>query len=183
MGSPENEKGSYDDERPRHRVKIEKGFHMQTTPRSPKASGRRSWEATLPISRIAGRIVPVESVSWDDAKEFIEALNKLSGKKRFRLPTEAEWEYACRAGTTTAVYNGNMEILGERNAPILDSIAWYGGNSGVDYDGGYDSSGWNEKQYEHSKAGVHPVGRKLPNSWGLYDMIGNVYEWVEDDGA
>ena len=180
MGSPETEEGSCDDERPRHRVKIEKGFHMQTTPVT-----QGQWEAVMGSNpswfENCGKDCPVEQVSWDDAKKFIEALNRISGKKRFRLPTEAEWEYACRAGTTTALYNGDMEILGLNNAPSLDPIAWYGGNSGVDYDGGYDSSGWDEKQYEHSKAGVHPVGRKLPNSWGLYDMIGNVFEWVEDD--
>ncbi|NOZ84667.1 MAG: formylglycine-generating enzyme family protein, partial [Deltaproteobacteria bacterium] len=100
--------------------------------------------------------------------------------KGYRLPTEAEWEYAARAGTTGAIYEGELKILGDNNAPSLDPIAWYGGNSGVSYKGGWDCSGWQDKQYQSSKCGTHPVGRKRPNPWGLYDMLGNVWEWVND---
>ena len=90
---------------------------------------------------------PVELVSWDDAQEFIRRLNAVDGEGTYRLPTEAEWEYAARAGTTGDRY-GN-----------LDAIAWHRNNSGDR---------------------THPVGQKTPNAWGLHDMLGNVYEWVED---
>ena len=94
-----------------------------------------------------GSDCPVEQVSWDAAQEFVARLNSREGVETYRLPTEAEWEYAARSGTT-------RERYGE-----LDEIAWYEGNS-------TDRS--------------HPVGGKLANAFGLYDMIGNVSEWVQD---
>ena len=95
---------------------------------------------------------PVESVSWDDVQAFIEKLNAKEGGAMYRLPTEAEWEYAARAGSITAYSFGD-------DAKQLGEYAWYGDNS---------------------KGETHPVGQLKPNAWGLYDMHGNVWEWVQD---
>ena len=86
-------------------------------------------------------------MSWNDAQEFIGRLNARGGGNRYRLPSEAEWEYAARAGTT-----------GDRYGSV-DAIGWHNDNSG---------------------RRTHPVGQKAPNGWGLHDMLGNVWEWVED---
>lgn len=139
-------------------------------------------------SYFKGTKLPVEQVSWNDVQEFIRKLNQKTGAN-FRLPTEAEWEYAARGGTNTSLYNGeNINIKGNFNSPNLDKLAWYGGNCGQNYTAtagcdvsqGYDISRWNEKQYNDSKGGTHPIGLKLPNAYGLYDMLGNVWEWCQD---
>ena len=102
-------------------------------------------------SRFKGAKLPVETVSWDDAQEFCK---KVSGKtgQTVRLPTEAEWEFACRAGTTTAYYSGDTEA-------DLERAGWYDANGNMT---------------------THPVGQKEPNAWGLYDMHGNLREWCQD---
>jgi hypothetical protein len=102
---------------------------------------------------------PVEQVSWNDCQEFIRKLNQREGANRYRLPTEAEWEYVSRAGSNTAFANGGITETGCGHDPNLDAMGWYCGNS--------DSK-------------THPFGQKQPNAWGLYDMHGNVCEWCED---
>ena len=98
---------------------------------------------------------PAVYISWNDAKAFITTLNGLTGE-RFRLPTEAEWEYACRGGATTEYYFGD-------SSANLSDYAWYLENASAGHD-----------------RNSHVVGQLLPNAFGLFDMYGNVYEWCED---
>jgi formylglycine-generating enzyme required for sulfatase activity/serine/threonine protein kinase len=163
MGSPANERGRDNDEGPQHRVTISKGFWMGKTPVTQRQWRQLIGTARQPHFGNAGLDAPMESVNWHDAKEFCGKLQgRLSGDLRAltaRLPTEAEWEYACRAGTTTGLYSGKELTSTTGRCRNLDEIAWYGQNSG---------------------STTKPVGQKQPNAWGLHDMLGNVWEWCED---
>jgi formylglycine-generating enzyme required for sulfatase activity len=156
MGSPETELGRSDDELP-HEVSITHGFFLQTTPVT-----QGQWKAVMGnnFSQFSpnGDDHPVESVSWYDCQKFIERLNS-SGEHTYRLPTEAEWEYACRAGKFSSCSEGEIIELFCDQDPSLDAVGWYCGNS---------------------DRVTHPVAQKKPNPWGLYDLHGNVLEWCQD---
>jgi formylglycine-generating enzyme required for sulfatase activity len=188
MGSPADEPGRSDEsefcddynEGPRHEVQLSRGYWLFDTPVT-----QALWQAVMGRnwSRFVDPKRPMEDVSWDDAASFVGRINGRFWGLDLVLPTEAQWEYACRAGTDATTYVGHIEILGQRNAPTLDAIAWYSGNSGVGFEleNGQDSSRWLEKQFKHDRAGTRPVALKMPNAWGLYDMLGNVWEWCADD--
>ena len=144
MGS----EGGYEHERPLHKISLTQSFYLAVTPVT-----QEQWQAVLGTSpaHFSGAKLPVEQVSWDEACNFLLTLTKKFGEL-FRLPTEAEWEYACRAGSSTAYSFGD-------DASLLDQYAWFKGNT---------------------KGEPHEVATKTPNAWGLYDLHGNVWEWCQD---
>jgi formylglycine-generating enzyme required for sulfatase activity len=184
MGSPADELGHESDESPQHHVTLTKGFYMQTTEitnqqfvnflnavnqRGPEGEPWFETKAEDSRSHIQGETGnfnvengyeshPVNNLSWYGATAMAEWLAQKEGIA-YRLPTEAEWEYAARAGSTTAFANGEISETGLGHDPKLDKIGWY---------------------YANSNSTQHPVAQKLANAWGLYDMHGNLWEWCSD---
>jgi formylglycine-generating enzyme required for sulfatase activity len=157
MGSPDSDSAALDREKPQHLVKITKPFylavHEVTQQQYEKVMEARPWQGKTWVKE--GPDYPASYVSHDHAVEFCRRLSKQEGVE-YRLPTEAEWEYACRAGTTTAYSFGDDEAK-------LGQYAWYGKNA-----------------WDVGEEYAHRVGQKLPNRWGLYDMHGNAWEWCQD---
>ncbi|MFM6670369.1 MAG: formylglycine-generating enzyme family protein, partial [Dolichospermum sp.] len=168
MGSPENEEGSINSERPQHEVTI-KPFLMGKYPVT-----QEQWRTVAALEKVnidlapypsyfayfEGDNRPVECVSWGHAQEFCARLSRMTNKT-YRLPTEAQWEYACRAGTTTPFYCGKT---------ITTDLA--------NYDGNYTYGRGQKGQYREETTEVSSF---LPNAFGLHDMHGNVWEWCQDD--
>ncbi len=157
MGSPGDEPGRQDDELP-HTVRLTRAFDL-----SAREVSRRQWDAVMPLPPLGAASedveAPVVNVSWFEAQGFVERLNRLTAGG-FRLPTEAEWEYACRAGSVTAYATGATLTTDEAN-----------------YDGRFPASG----QPPGARRGQPTrTGSFAPNAWGLHDMHGNVWEWVDD---
>jgi len=157
MGSPPRESDRFIDEDPQRQVTITKPFYLGATEIT-----QAQWKAVMNTQPWKGKTYAkagtdnaASYISWNDATAFCTTLSKKTGRA-VRLPTEAEWEYACRAGTTTAYSFGD-------DSSKLGDYAWYDGNA----------------HYKDEKY-AHPVGRKRPNAWGLYDMHGNVHEWCAD---
>ena len=170
MGSPETETGRTHLESPQHEVTISKGFYLGkyevtqeqwrkvvlNTPRYSNEEGSNFHEPWIVRGVNDDPNTPVTIVKWSDVQRYIQRLNDAAGDSLYRLPTEAEWEYACRAGTTTRWSFGDDESK-------IGDYAWYDDNT-----------------LQTGSIVAQVVGTKLPNPWGLYDMHGNVSEWCQD---
>ena len=156
MGSPAYEPERSNNET-QHPVTLSRGFWIAETPVT-----QALWEIFMGDnpSDFKGTELPVDSVSWDDAHRFISKLNGMKPELQLCLPTEAQWEYACRAGTTTPFYFG-------------DNIT----TDQVNYDGNYPYNDGRKGEYREQTVGVKSLP---PNAWGLYQMHGNVWEWCQD---
>ncbi|KPA12857.1 serine/threonine protein kinase [Candidatus Magnetomorum sp. HK-1] len=156
MGSPPDEPGRETDET-RHVVTLTNGYFIQTTEIT-----QGQWKEIMgnnpSVFNTCGDNCPVENITWNNVQSFIDKLNQKEGTDKYRLPTEAEWEYAARAGTTTAIPNGQMIETSCEYDSNMDEMGWYCGNADK----------------------THPVAQKKPNKWWLFDMHGNVWEFCQD---
>jgi formylglycine-generating enzyme required for sulfatase activity len=150
MGADRNFEDAFEDELPQHKVVISRSFYI-----GEYEVTQAQWVAIMGNnpSKFKDRKRPVEQVAWDDVKEFIHILNKKEKTNAYRLPTEAEWEYAARAGSDTTYCFGD-------DPDDLSQYAWINENSGKK---------------------THPVAKLKKNAWGIYDMHGNVWEWCQDN--
>ena len=195
MGSPIDENGRARDER-QHTVTITRPYAIQAH-EVTQAQWRTLMYSEPDAFENCGENCPITNIAWIDAVRYANRLSVEEGLEQcyeisdgevewprgldctgYRLPTEAEWEFAARAGSTSAFFNGELVNPGrEVLDPRLSLVGWYASNSDVDYSGGVDCRSWGE---DRNECGIQPVGERRGNNWGIHDMHGNAAEWIWD---